>query len=504
MTHCKSAAHSFLILVLFCGFTSLGAADSPVKVQVHWDKTIRVLKTKPTLLLGASSVLSPGAPLHDRILKTIKDLGADDVRYAGGGYVYPHFGVPELKPPTATKTFWDFSYIDPVTEDVMKATAGHPLVLNFSAIPEWMFKTPAPVPYPADPTMPAWQYEQGKELRDPTAREVGEYFARVVAWHVKGGFTDELGKWHESGHHWKVDYWEVLNEPDIEHGLSAETYTKIYDAVAEAVHKVSPQTKFVGISDSYPSGHSKFFEYFLNHKNHQPGIPLDMISYHFYAVPNPDEPVEAHQFTFFNQADRFLEIVGYLETLRNMLSPQTGTMVNEIGTMLPEDWTQNTPGYKFTPIRPAYWNLSAAIYAYVYAGLARMGIDDAAESGIPCAPGLWPSIAMLDWNTAQPNARFWVLKMIHDHFHPGDTMVETSSDSGYVMTQAMVSRGGERKLLVVNKRDREFEIVLPESAGAKIEVVDQTTGSNPPASSSTTGSTFNLGGFGVAVVTLGK
>lgn len=500
----KGAGGLFLGLVLCCGFSRLWAGEQPVKVQVQWDRAIRALKTKPTLLLGASSVLSPGAPLHDRILQTIKELGADDIRYAGGGYVYPRFGVAELEPPTATKTFWDFSYIDPVTEDVMKATEGHPIVLNFSAIPEWMFKTPAPVAYPADPAKPAWQYEQGTELRDPSAREVGEYFGRVVAWHVKGGFTDELGKWHESGHHWKVDYWEVLNEPDIEHGLSAQTYTKIYDAAVEAIHKVSPQTKFVGISDSYPSGHSKFFEYFLNPKNHKPGIPLDMISYHFYAVPNPDEPPEAHQFTFFYQADRFLEIVGYLETLRNMLSPRTGTMVNEIGTMLPEDWTQTTPGYKFTPIRPSYWNLSAAIYAYVYAGLARMGIDDAAESGIPCAPGLWPSIAMLDWDTAQPNARFWVLKLIHDNFRPGDTMVETTSDSGYVMTQAMTSPNGERKLLVVNKRDREFEISLPENAGAKIEVVDQTTGSNPPASRSVTGSAFKLGGFGVAVVTLVK
>jgi len=500
----KSAVRLFLSLILFCGFSSLGAGEQPVKVQVHWDRAIRVLKTKPTLLLGASPTLWRGAPLHDRILQTIKELGADDIRYAGGGYVYPHLGVAELDPPTATKTSWDFSYIDPVTEDVMKATEGHPLVLNFSAIPEWMFKTSEPVPYPADATKPAWQYEQGTELRDPSAREVGEYFGRVVAWHVNGGFTDELGKWHESGHHWKVDYWEVLNEPDIEHGLSAQTYTKIYDAAVEAIHKVSPQTKFVGISDSYPSGHSKFFAYFLNHKNHQPGIPLDMISYHFYAVPNGDEPPEAHQFTFFYQADRFLEIVGYLETLRNMLSPQTGTMVNEIGTMLPEDWDQTKPDYVFKPIRPSYWNLSAAIYAYVYAGLARLGIDDAAESGIPCAPGLWPSIAMLDWDTAQPNARFWVLKLIHDNFRPGDTMVETSSDSGYVMTQAMVSRSGERKLLVVNKRDREFEISLPEAAGAKIEVVDQTTGSNPPASRSVTGSAFKLGGFGVAVVTLGR
>ena len=111
---------------------------------------------------------------------------------------------------------------------------------------------------------------------------------------------------------------------------------------------------------------------------------------------------------------------------------------------------------------------------------------------------------MLDWDTARPNPRYWVLKLILDHFRPGDKMVETSSDSGYVTAQAFVSPGGERKLLLINKRDREFEISLPEAGGAKVELIDLTTGSNPPASSSITGSNFNLGGFGVAAVTLAK
>jgi hypothetical protein len=38
----------------------------------------------------------------------------------------------------------------------------------------------------------------------------------------------------------------------------------------------------------------------------------------------------------------------------------------------------------------------------------------------------------------------------------------------------------------------------------KIELIDLATGSNPPAASSIAGSTFKLGGFGVAAVTLAK
>ena len=86
-------------------------------------------------------------------------------------------------------------------------------------------------------------------MRDPTYREVADYFARggELATSAAVGSPDELGKWHESGHHYKIDYWEVFNEPDLEHGFSPQVYTKLYDAVVEDIHKVSPETKFVGI-----------------------------------------------------------------------------------------------------------------------------------------------------------------------------------------------------------------------------------------------------------------
>jgi hypothetical protein len=117
---------------------------------------------------------------------------------------------------------------------------------------------------------------------------------------------------------------------------------------------------------------------------------------------------------------------------------------------------------------------------------------------------LWPSISLLDWETAQPNARYWALKLIIDHFRPGDKIVESSSDSGYVMTQTYVSPSGERKILLVNKREREFDISLPGAEGAKLDMIDLATGSNPPVSSRLAGSSFKLGGFGVAAVTLEK
>ena len=102
--------------------------------------------------------------------------------------------------------------IDPVTKDFLAATEGHTTIMNFSTIPAWMFKTDKPVTIRRIPNQVFWNYTQGTELRDPTGKELGDYFGRLVSWYTKGGFTDENGKRHDSGYHYKFPYWEVLNE----------------------------------------------------------------------------------------------------------------------------------------------------------------------------------------------------------------------------------------------------------------------------------------------------
>jgi UDP-N-acetylglucosamine--N-acetylmuramyl-(pentapeptide) pyrophosphoryl-undecaprenol N-acetylglucosamine transferase len=60
---------------------------------------------------------------------------------------------------------------------------------------------------------------------------------------------------------------------------------------------------------------------------------------------------------------------------------------------------------------------------------------------------------------------------------------------------------GERKVLLVNKRNREIELTLPGSASG-MEYVDQTTMSKPPGKEAVNGDKLKLRGFGVAVVTM--
>jgi hypothetical protein len=477
------------------------SAPKKVDVAVKWDKVITVSKSTSTLQAVVNPPLRRGTKIHDRVFQALHDLGADCVRYVPW-LPYPKLGVAELEPPQDGKTSWDFSLIDPMMEDFMNAQAGHSVIINFSTIPQWMFKTDKPVVYPSDPDQVTWNYEQGTEFRDPTLKEVADYYARLVSWYTQGGFTDEFGKRHNSGHHYKIDYWEVLNEVDFEHNMTPETYTRVYDAIVESIHRVDPKITCVGMA--LASEPREYFEYFLNHKNHKPGIPIAMISYHFYAVPSADETPEIMEHTYWDQAAGFLKVVSYIQGLRERLSPETKTDTDELGSISADDTQQGQPGHVFKPIPNSYWNLCGSMYAYLYVELAKRGVEVAGESQLVGYPTQFPSVSMVDWETGQPNARFWVLKELHDNFGPGDKLVETDSGSPYVYAQAFVTPEGKLKILLLNKRNRAFDVTLPGAEGAQMQVVDQTTGFQPPASSTLTDNQITLGGYAVATVTLTK
>jgi len=474
-------------------------------LDIHWDKPTVVSKTTPTLQVVVNPPLRPGQPLSAPSYAAVKMLGADYVRYVPW-LPYPRLAVAELEPPTPQKTSWDFSVIDPMTKDFFAATEGHPTVMNFSTIPNWIFKTEKadkPSIYPANPDEVTWDYEQGTELRDPTGKELGDYFGRLVSWYAKGGFTDENGVRHESGYHYKLPVWEVLNEVDFEHKTTAENYVKQYDAIVEGIRKVSPETKFMGMALAIPANNPQYFEYFLNPANHKPGIPLDYISYHFYAIPAPDETIAEWQYTYFDKADGFLTAVKYIESIRKRLSPQTKTDTDELGVISSDDTKQGEPGHVTQPIAPEYWNLAGSLYAYLYIELSKLQIDIVGESQLVGYPTQYPSVSMMNWENNKPNARFWVLKLLKDNFHPGDQLVETTlphhGDSEGIGAQAFVTPTG-RKLLLINKRNHTIEVPVIDAGKASLQTVDVKTGDGPARTGKAEGDTVKLDAFAVTVV----
>jgi hypothetical protein len=488
-----------LPLLMVAAATTLATAQAPVPtVTINWNSVVATTRTTITLQVVENPPLRPGSPIHDAVWNNLAALHTDMTRLALW-YPYPKVAVAELSPPSDSATSWDFAAIDPTVEDFFRASDRRSGVFTMSTVPTWMFLDSDPGPIPASPDEAMWNYEAGAALRDPTGQQVADYFGRVAGWYAAGGFTDELGRRHISAHHHNIAWWEVLNEPEYEHALSIQTYTRLYDRIVTAVHTVSPTTRFAGMSLAEPTRSPEKFEYFLNPANHAAGIPLDAISYHFYAVAEPGESDAAQQYTFFARADAFLDSVRYIESIRKRLSPATQTHINEAGCIAADDLAQGAL-HTGEPPSAQYWNLCGAMFAYLYAGLAEQGIDVLGASQLVGYPSQFPSVSLLDWKSGAPNARYRVLQLLHESFGPGDRTVRATLPSHEVFAAAYRSRDGGQRILLINKRARPADIRLAGSSGVMEKHVDQITGSNAIVSRRLNSDVIHLEGFSVMVI----
>jgi hypothetical protein len=506
----------FTIVATFAvtSFAALPPADSDaVKVSANWNETVRVSETVPTTQLLASAYTLRSHPLNKPLLKALRDLHTQDTRLQLW-YSVTNQAVPELKAPTATETFWDFQKIDPLVSDFYANTSGRHHV-NIGTIPRWMFNVPD-IEIPSDPGISFYPYTKdtkGELLKDPTGRQFAEYQARIYRWYTQGGFKDEIGKYHKSGHHYRIDYWGVLNESDFENKLNVEQYTKVYDAVVAAIHKIDPAVQFFGPEIS--GSEVPWASYFLNPKNHGvDALPVKWFSFHNYpeATNDPDtwqekfftgpaKPTDGASAKVF--ADRIREVI----KIRDELSPETKLVIDELGTFDTikhgEDVAQAQEPY--SAYNPRYWVAIGANWAVNFITAESLGIRVIGVSQLLSYPTQCPSIAMVNWDTAHPNAHYWVLKLIHDNFAPGDRLVRTQSPSTDVVAQASITPSG-RKVLLVNTSNRAVTVNLANAfTGARLraEVVDETSGEKPPRKESVTGPDMTLAPFAIAVVSQG-
>ncbi|MEU2036680.1 hypothetical protein [Nocardia amamiensis] len=442
----------------------------PCSVHVDWSATTGISRTTLTTHLWTAPPLRRGSPIHDMAFGALRELDADLARFLPW-YSHPRIAVAELSEPTATETSWNFELLDPLVEDFMDAAGGRRVVANFATIPAWMFRTDEPVAVAEDPDQIHWGYEQGTEFRDPTLAEVADYFYRVASWYIAGGFTDELGRRHESGHHYRFAYWEVLCEPDLGHRITPELYTRLYDAIVERLRPLDPDMKFIGLSLSHMHREPEYYWRFLDPANHRPGVPVDAFSYHFYASPeivNPFGPEgnapSAHwRDIFFARADAFLEQVRFIDSIRRRLAPNTKTFINELGTY-PADVMNPAP-----EIPDEYWALSGSVQSYLWAELVALGIDLVGIAEFMDYPGMIPGTSLIDWETGVPNSRYQALDLLLRHFGPGDSLVVTTTGfpDPRMHAQAFVTATGEQKLVLINKTD--VPIAIAVDSGSALE-----------------------------------
>jgi len=461
------------------------------------------INTTTTLQVVVNPHTLPSDSIGDAAWNAFSTLNPEYPRFVPW-YPYPKLAVAELEPPTANSTSWDFTLIDPFVMPFLNRSMGRKPIINFSTIPTWMFNT-STWSYPADLYEVDFDYNQGTELLDPTGTQAADYFARLVSWYTAGGFTDELGTFHASDHHFSFPNWEVLNEVDAEHNTTVEDYTIRYDAIVSAINAVSPSTKFVALALAQPStGWQNYFPYFLNASNHKPGTPIDWISYHFYAHPTINETVYDWQYTFFSQADTFVEAIRGIEGVRKELSPRTGTMLNEIGVILPYG---NDANETDTIIPREYWNAAGALYAYVYFHAAQLGIEVVGESQLVGYPSQFPSVTEIDWHDGSPNARFRILQLLSGNIGAGDEFLATGDvdvqgpADGSVVSFGFMRKGESQKsVLLINKLYKGANVTVDGAAGGTLRFVDTVSGAGPVGEMVVRSDSFQLGNFSVAVL----
>lgn len=480
-------------------------------VNVKWTDIERVSDTVPTTQILAHAYTLRSNPLHDPLFNALQNLHTNDTRLQLW-YSLPIQVVPELKPPTATETFWDFQYSDALVSDYYAHTSGRHHV-NIGTVPRWMFNVPD-VQIPSDPAASFYPYTEGTKgdlLKDPTGRQFAEYQVRIYQWYTRGGFTDELGKFHRSGHHYKIEYWGILNEPDFENKITVEQYTRIYDAVATAIHKIDPKVQFLG--PEVAGAEVPWARYFLDPKNHAPDAPpLTYFAFHNYVSAGND-PSEWHDAYFTNTArsDRSgvsaQALAGRIQELikiRDELSPKTRIIIDELGTFDALKPKENNcqADEPYAAYDPLYWNAIGANWAANFITSENLGIPLISMSQMDSYPSQCPSISMFDINASRPNAHYWALHLISHNFGPGDKLVATHASTSDIIAQASITPTGQ-KVLLINTTDRSISVDLAgayKGSGLRANVVDQASGNGEPRSEALATGQVTLAPFAVAVV----
>ncbi|CAF1343299.1 unnamed protein product [Adineta steineri] len=412
----------------------------------------------------------------------------------------------ECNPPQ-NNTYWNFTYMDPMLEDFLDATDGHSRIISFSTQPTWLFQQDTPHIYPDNATYIDWGYPVGTKFVDESMQALGDYYGRVVAWYTRAGFIDEYGLKHNSGYEYNWDYTEIFNEIEGEHQMSIEYYTRAYDAVIQGIrrHTNNYDMKYVGMA---LENHNEFnfYKYFLNHSNHAPDIPLDMISYHFYAIGTSRTDPQSWE-NFFPQLDKFTIEVEQIEQIRKNLSPQTRTTIDELGVILPNDNDPNAPLFPLI-----YWNAAAALYAYSWGKLSRQNIDVVGHSqlvGYPQLPNLqlepqYPSVALLNWTTGEGTAKYWISKLLIDtaDIDNDQAVITRTTDVGdqNIFSQAFTGKNNRRWVLIINKRYASMNVSLSGCTGGKMQIINEASGFGPPTEITLTSNQITLTPFAIAIV----
>jgi len=374
-------------------------------------------------------------------------------------------------------------------------------------------------------TQPSWLYGPDDKAN---LTALGDYYGRLLAWYTKGGVKDECGVYHHSGHSYNITIWEVFNEPIAEHHHTVESYTLEYDAVVNGIRKWADQSKkikFVGMNLANirtAAEVQQWATYFLNASNHAIGSrdSLDYIAYHSYPTNRGSYTTDPSSMSaLFDYYDSFIKEVNDTAHIASSLSQgRTGTILDECGTT-------KLPAFRNTSDPTSgnlYFVASGAGFVFLYlrvAALRGVALPVVGMSQLMDDVSREPGVTMLDWTNGNGTARYWALRLVREAVAPGDrfvptntrtatrTTTTTTTDTGVsssslspsVYAQGVITAGGDRRVVLVNKQYATTAVAVEGCSHAL--VVDTESGEGPPREVPCgSGGSVDLGPFASAVV----
>jgi hypothetical protein len=221
--------------------------------------------------------------------------------------------------------------------------------------------------------------------------------------------------------HYNWKYLSVLCED--EHPMQPEQgveYTVCYDAWKLEIAKVNPSIVLVG--PEFYLDHVPYYTHFLNGSNHDDGQSPPVISSHCGLNYDPDHPA-----VLFDQFDSwFSSQADPMEARRQRLAPQAKTVMNEFVPFV-EEWCsepqfpnpelKNSSGIRINRATLG-WSAAAAVFANAFGRLSELGYTFVTADQLVAGPypDNEPYVSALDWTTGEPNAKYWVTRMLANAF----------------------------------------------------------------------------------------
>ncbi len=340
-----------------------------------------------------------------------------------------HFGFYGGQPalPENQQGVWDFSQDDQLIAALR--THGIPFYLDVRTGPPWMFTNTG-------------------QLRDQSFQEFATYMARLVGWYNKGGFTDDQGQFHSSGHQNWIHTWEIWNEPNSGYEVPAPVanraatwmeavpFARLYDTTVAAMRAVDPTILTGGPTlSSYPD--IPYLRAFVQAVQQ----PLDFLSFHAYAISNTADP-DQNIFTALNGPRLLQRLIAAKQLLAARYpGKHVPIWIDELGLN-----EVSRPPADPRGTEPIAYAFNAAVYAI----FAQQGIDYFGQFPLVGTNQL----ALIDYKTAQIYRTYWFFLLLARAFPVGSTLYPLSGPDGdgIVGLAAIAPDGQSLRVMIGNSQ----------------------------------------------------